>query len=945
MIRGILFILVMFFFAHVLHAQANIGFEQLPVQNYTRNHYKAGNQNWSIAQDNNGMIYFGNNNGLLIFNGNTWKLCPLPDQTTARSVNCDSSGRIYVGSFEEFGYFESDKFGEYHYVSLSLLLKNYNFHNEEIWKIIIYRNAVYFQSFTVIFKYEDNEIETLIPEGFITCFTKVNEKLIVNIAEKGLFELKKNRFELISDDHFFKSTEISTILPFNDSTLLIASSRAGVYLYDQNTGINLWKTDMQQSLSHDQINRGLITIDGKIILGTILNGIYVFSKSGILLQHISKRNGLQNNTVLDLFSDRNGDIWAGLDRGIDLIILNSDISFFNDFSGKIGSVYALQIKNNNLYLGTNQGLYYSHMPKDDKKPMTLDFSLINNSQGQVWNIFSSGKQLLFGHNKGTFEVEKDKIALLSDIAGGLSYEVFTQNGKEYLLGSTYTKLVVYEKLKGKWHFRNMVEDFMHPIKQIKIDYLGNIWASHFIKGLFRLKLNDSLSRVEKAEFYGKFKGFYSDYQINVSGLQNRVVFINHGKLFTFDDISDSITPFSSFEEQIGMKLKIRYIAQSDPKYSWIIADQGILRVSQTDQKWKLEKIYPFDLFYDKVLSGQEYILPLDNGDAILALDNGLAYIKSDALAIYDSISVKPVLIKVISSGKSEIELPIKQSNSKDYPSLSYWNNNLIFQYSFPLYRSTSYFLIKLQGLDTKWTKTDRPEFEYDRLPPGKYTFLIKAVDAKGFNSEAIQWTFFVKPPWYLTKFAQLFYSALIIGLIAYIRFYYRKRLQNQTRRMKIEKERELIRLRNEKLEAEIKHKSKELANTTFSIIKKNELLLEIRRMLMFHRKQSSLGQTPKFTNIVKLLDKNISTEDDWNIFESNFEKAHEEFLKRIKEQFPDLTPSDLKLCAYLRMNLSSKKIALLLGITIRGVENHRYRLRKKIGLEHDSNLIDYLMHF
>ena len=141
------------------------------------------------------------------------------------------------------------------------------------------------------------------------------------------------------------------------------------------------------------------------------------------------------------------------------------------------------------------------------------------------------------------------------------------------------------------------------------------------------------------------------------------------------------------------------------------------------------------------------------------------------------------------------------------------------------------------------------------------------------------------------------------------------------------------------------HKSKELANTTFSIIKKNELLLEIRKMLMYQRRQTTSIQAPKQTGIIRLLDKNISNEDDWKIFESNFEQAHEEFLKRIREKFPELTPSDLKLCAYLRMNLSSKKIALLLGITIRGVENHRYRLRKKVGLEHDSNLIDYLMNF
>jgi DNA-binding CsgD family transcriptional regulator len=237
------------------------------------------------------------------------------------------------------------------------------------------------------------------------------------------------------------------------------------------------------------------------------------------------------------------------------------------------------------------------------------------------------------------------------------------------------------------------------------------------------------------------------------------------------------------------------------------------------------------------------------------------------------------------------------------------------------------------------------EFKYDRIPPGKYTFMLKAVNADGTISKTINWSFQVSPPWYLTILAQFIYLILIVAFMLYIRFYLKKRLKVQARRMKIEKERELIKLRNEKLETEITHKSKELANTTFSIIKKNEMLFEIRRKLMQQKKQTSSGVLPKYSDIVKLIDRNITSEDDWKIFESNFEQAHEEFLKRIKEKIPDLTPSDLKLSAYLRMNLSSKKIALLLGITIRGVENHRYRLRKKIGLEHDSNLIDFLMKF
>ncbi len=943
--KFILQIFVIVIVATAMKAQSNFGFDQLPVQNYGRNDYKSGNQNWSIAQDKNGIIYSGNNNGLLVFNGNTWKLCTLPNQTTVRSVATDQNGRIYVGSFEEFGYFEPDEFGVLHYVSLSALLKNYDFHNEEIWKIIIHKNAVYFQSFLVVFEYSNNKIKTLLPGGFVNCFSKVDDRLILAVNTKGLIELDGSHFKTVCENSFFKAEAIASVLPFDNNNWLIASSQKGVYLYNQKNGLTKWKTDLQLSFEHDQVNRGLATNDGKIVLGTILNGVYILTKQGTLLQHINKQNGLQNNTVLDLFNDIHGDVWVGLDRGIDLLILNSDISFYYDFSGKIGSVYAVQIKNNNLYIGTNQGLYYSSLPNNMDKPYLPNFNLINNSQGQVWNIFDAGNQLLCGHNKGTFEVDNEQFNNISDVSGGLSYETFSYKNKEYLLGCTYTKLVLYEKNGGKWRFRNTIEDFMHPIKQIKIDYLGNIWASHFVKGLFRLNLDDSLKRIEHLVFYGTKKGFNSDYQIMVTRLQNRIVFINDGKLFTYNDLLDSIIPFTTLEKQLGMKLRIKYITQANANSSWIISDQGILNLSMEKDTWKLKKLYPSDLFYDKVISGQEFILPLAGGNAILALDNGLAYIKSDTIANKDSILSKPLFTSIISTGESEIQLTLKQSNGNNVPTLSYWNNNMIFHYSFPYFRSSSYFLAQLQGLDNKWIKTERPEYEYDRLPPGNYTFILKAVNANGIVSEPIQWSFHIKSPWYLTKLAKVFYLAIVVALMLLIRYYYRKRLKQQTRKLKIEKERELIKVRNEKLEAEIMHKSKDLANTTFSIIKKNEMLLEIRKMLMYQRRQSTTSQFPKQTGLIRLLDKNISNEDDWKIFENNFEQAHEEFLKRIREKFPELTPSDLKLCAYLRMNLSSKKIALLLGITIRGVENHRYRLRKKMGLEHDSNLIDYLMKF
>ena len=96
-------------------------------------------------------------------------------------------------------------------------------------------------------------------------------------------------------------------------------------------------------------------------------------------------------------------------------------------------------------------------------------------------------------------------------------------------------------------------------------------------------------------------------------------------------------------------------------------------------------------------------------------------------------------------------------------------------------------------------------------------------------------------------------------------------------------------------------------------------------------------------SITKLLDKNLNSTDDWRLFEEAFNNADKDFMKNLKSKHPNLTPNDLKLCAYLRLNLSSKEIAPLLNISHRSVEVKRYRLRKKMGLEHESGLTEYIL--
>ena len=200
----------------------------------------------------------------------------------------------------------------------------------------------------------------------------------------------------------------------------------------------------------------------------------------------------------------------------------------------------------------------------------------------------------------------------------------------------------------------------------------------------------------------------------------------------------------------------------------------------------------------------------------------------------------------------------------------------------------------------------------------------------------------------MSNFMFINYS-LIIGLMIFItnrytrKYYLKKEIrlaQINKRKLEIkefERKQELINIENEKLQQDVESKSRELAVSTMSMIKKNQFLSKIKDDL---KKVSDLQ---KIKNVIKTIDRNLNNEDDWKFFEEAFNNADKEFLKKIKTAHPNLTNNDLKLCAYLRLNLSSKDIAPLLNISLRSVEIKRYRLRKKMDLSHNEGLTDYIL--
>ncbi len=254
--------------------------------------------------------------------------------------------------------------------------------------------------------------------------------------------------------------------------------------------------------------------------------------------------------------------------------------------------------------------------------------------------------------------------------------------------------------------------------------------------------------------------------------------------------------------------------------------------------------------------------------------------------------------------------------------------------------------------------------EFTNLSEGDYTFYVKARNIYGVESDPAIFTFTITPPWARSIGAYIVYIIIGLVIIGFIVLLIRKKIERSNLKEKelqqekfrereeklqretLEAEKEIIRLRNEKLSEQMIMKDKELANSTLDMIQKNKLLTKIKNDL---KKISSATIDEESKNNIHILSKRINkeldTEKQWEIFETHFENVHEAFLIRLKEQYPELSPRELKLCAYLRLNISSKEIAILMNISTRGVEISRYRLRKKLDLNRNENLTDFILTF
>jgi hypothetical protein len=910
----VLFCVGLFFGIQLVCAQELLPF----VENYNKYNYQGDNQTWNVVQGADKAMYFANNHYFLRYDGVKWEKYTLPNKTIIRSVYA-LGNKIYTGSYKEFGYWQRE-YGRMRYYSLSANQNLFSDNgNEEIWKIIYFKNQLIFQSFNEIYQLSSGKINAIkLPFQISYCFPSGNRLLFASIKD-GVFELNGKNFTPLGMGSILKNNVIHAIEKNGKETYFF-TQKNGVFV-SNSTSIYPWSNPVNRLIKNTIINSAKFISATKLAIGTATKGLYIVDLKQNTYTHIHRNNSLMNNSILSIGIDNENDLWLGLDNGIAHVEINSPIALFSDNTGTLGSVYSVAKTNSGYLLASNHGIFEYH---------NKQLQFIANSQGQAWNISNLGNQFLIGHNEGNFLYNGTSLTKINGINGGWN---LMKSGINYsYLQATYSGVVLYEDQQNLNKY-TQITDFYKPIKYVAQNKKNEFWAADNYRGLYRV-VYDQNFKAKTIENVCQLNRITSDFGVKIVEYKKEILFLINHQWYHYNPFSNALELNSFFNKNFS---QITDIVSIDSTH-FIVLKAGelyLITAQSAGFHWQFiqEKYYQGKLINDNIKvckSGNQFIVNLDDGFLVLQYSsphNTVPKIKIEAFVNREWINSKAYL-----KYNSTVDIRVLSGNfGNSKPNLWY----------------------KLDDENT-FHPVKAGNFMLSNLESGKHTLVVYYSD--GFAMKPIQkFQFSIQLPWYFSIWMLLLYiSVIVIILYVYYRWnnlrYIQKlalqeeelKHQNSILEIKLNAENELKIKEYQKhiLELEIQTKSSEVAGKSLSIAKQSEMIDTIEQILDSETDLQNLK-----SKIKKTIKINSINKQEWIAFETNLTQLHNEFISRLSKHFPVLTVKDIKLCIYLKMNLSSKEIAPLLNISYRGVELHRYRLRKKLQLSPDTNLNKFMIDF
>ena len=922
------------------------------IRNFKKSDYHGATQNWNIEQYKNGNIFCANNSGLLQFNGIYWTKHLLPNGNSARCLKIDKSGNIFVGSFNEFGFFQINRNGKYIYQSISKLLGQEVIHQIDfIWKIHLYNGAVVFQSFQNLYIYRNNKLKIIpAPNQFQFSFL-VNNNLYIQDKVAGLLLFNNEKFSAVAGSSIFNNTEIWSMTAIDSDKVIISTIDKGLFIFENNKIIS-WNNETNDFLKKNSCLGSTIGKNNCIIFNSVLDGIIISDITGKIIHRINQKKGLQNNTVLTSFVDSKNNLWLGLDNGISFANQNSPFSFVGS-SANISTVYASVVFKNRLYVATNQGLFFRSVSNNGNNEI---FELVAGTNGQAWNIQVIGNELFCAHNRGAFLISDfNKIQLL-DNHGYWNFKLSLAN-PDVLFASNYNSFAIFEKSAAGWKFKNTIKGFSSPPINFEIDN-DCIWVKKDDM-IFRLKMDSNYANFIDIKTYSDlFRN--SNGNCSIQKLNNKIYFQSNNRFYNFSLINKNFIEDKMMSNLFAKTPKIKFLKQDGLGNIWFAYNESLGVFMKIDNKY-INQTEKFECLSGNLVNNYLSINTINSNNIFIGLVDGLAHFDAHS----KEISLKPKAFFGIFSYAKDTLFVGNFVKLQEKTSINYDANNVKFSFSSPAFENvnSTVFSYRLEGFDENWSSFSTNSYkEYTNLFEGNYKMKLKTRSLDGLVSDVTTFNFKIAPPFYRSVWAYLFYLLAIIFLVYIIRLRIKAKIRKnkyyetiEQRKLYLEKEskirqeqyeleKEIEKLKNEKLQIRILNKDKELVSNSLQVVKKNKILNEIiTKIKDIDADKLDESTKSKFNKLNKSITKEVNPDRNWSELEKHIKNVHFDFLKRLKDKYPAISPRELDLSTYLLMNMSTKEIAEIMNISGPGVELARYRLRKKLNLINKENLTGFMM--
>jgi len=932
------------------------------VEYFNRRQYGGATQNWKVSQSENDLMYFANNDGLIEYDGVTWSVHREVETGVVRSVKCIDN-RIYMGTHNDFGYYEYD--AKHHLGYKSLAVTDEVSDLGDVWTIFKWNDLMVFHTEAALVLMKGDEVQSVVPSvsRFISCFL-VNEMLLVDDEQEGLMEVRGHDAYPIVGGGFFAEKDISSIIALSNRELLISTKYHGAFKWDFKQVVP-WSGAVNDLLIKANAFCGARYNEDLLLFGTIQNGLLVVDNEGELIMEIDKDKGLMNNTVLSVFVDKEGGVWCGLDNGIARVSLNSNVSFLTGYYN-LGTGYVQTRYKGNRYFGTNQAFFKIdeqgfQNPLKDRD----DFKRIKGTDGQVWSLFQDEDQLLCGHNIGVIEIVNDEGKLLTPSTVNGVWNFLPVAGRpEYMISGTYNGLILFEKVDGKWQFKHHIEGFDESARFVEWDKQGRLWVSHGYKGIFCLSLSTDYARVENLSTYS-MNLFPGSSSLTVTHFNNQLIIVGNAGLYTVNDKGDMVD-YDELDHFFTPDHFPSSIKEDQYRNLWLLYVDYVEVLRYLEDGTYKKITFPFIPLERKLVTNFESVFVYDRENVFFGVEDGFAHYEMKDH--YNFRIPFKVHLRRFSGRNDSLSYVLHQNEEEEalqpeVPTYPFRNNYFELEYAAAFYGDKEVeYSSHLSLVDEYFSEWSHSTFrQFTKLREGDYEFTIKARNCYGVQSKPLVFSFTVLPPWHRHLYAKITYLFLIVLIASIVGFIFNRRIEASRQREKLKAhqhfqekeeqltndalraEKEVIKMRNDKLRSEMNFKEQELAGLTVHIIQKNDLLTELQGQLKRIKRIKSHDESDrKIDNLVKKIGKDIDNESNWQLFENQFEQVHLTFLNRLIEKHSDLSDRDKKLCAYIKIGMASKEIASLMNISTRSVENNRYKLRQKLGVQQGEDLSDYI---